>query len=176
MLHHIDIGLALAAAIVNFIFILLVLTRTNLTAVYVTFLLNCAATMIWNFGDFMKVTTGDPFWFYFSLIGTGMIPAVMFHFVNSLVGEKRNRLIIQAAYALCLPLALSPPLALIHAGARSFVEGPAWNVLYILVLTPPFAASATLLMRTIRRTVSINEAIGARFTIQLPATVGSKLG
>ncbi|HTY63431.1 MAG TPA: ATP-binding protein [Acidobacteriota bacterium] len=165
ILHRIDAGFALAAVLINGAFILMVLTRTSLTAVYVTFLFNCFATIVWNFGDFMVMATADPFWFYFSLIGTGMIPAVMFHFVNALVEPGKNRIWIGIAYVLCLPLALSAPVALMDARVRAFVDGPLWNVLFILLLFPLFSVSIGLLVRAIRRATSRSEANRLRYIL-----------
>jgi hypothetical protein len=88
ILHYVDAGFAMTAVLINSAFILLVLTHTSLTTQYVTFLLHCLAAMVWNFGDFMEFASADRIWFYFSLIGTGIIPAVMFHFVNALIRAR----------------------------------------------------------------------------------------
>jgi signal transduction histidine kinase len=148
--HHIDIYFALAAAAINGLFVLLILTRTSLAEVYVAFLLNCLTAVIWTFGDFMVSVTGDQFWFYFSLIGTGMVPAVMFHFICALAGRANSHGGIAAGYILCLPLTLSSPLALWHSGIRSFVDGPVWNVLFLILFSSSFVASILILKIAIR--------------------------
>jgi signal transduction histidine kinase len=167
-MHSIDIGLALTAVLINGVFILLVLTRTSLTpALYVTFLLNCFAAMVWNFGDFMRFTTANEFgfWFYFSLLGTGIIPAVMFHFVNSLIGPAKNRPWIIVAYVLCSPLVLSSAFVWWRPQVRAFVDGSLWNVLYIMVLLPYFTAGVVILATAMKRAKSKNEMSRLRYIL-----------
>jgi len=164
-LHYIDAAFAMTAVLINGIFILLVLTRTSLTRIYVTFLFICLAAMVWNFGDYMVFATADRFWFYFSLIGTGILPGVMFHFMNAFVGLVHNRGWIIIAYALSLPLVLSSPLALKYPGARSFVDGPLWNVLFLVLLLPFFAAGIIILVRAIDRAKSESEVNRLRYIL-----------
>jgi signal transduction histidine kinase len=165
ILHHTNVWLALAAVVINGIFVLLVLTRTSRTTVYVTFLFCCGATMVWNFGDFMQAETGHQFWFYLSLIGTGFIPAFMFHFANALVRPAKHRIWILVSYALCLPFALSSPLAIVHPRIRSFVDGLVWNVLFILLLYALFVAAIFLLIQAIRASSSKSEASRLRYIL-----------
>lgn len=165
LLHNIDTWLALTAVLINSVFILLVLTRTSLTLVYITFLLNCFASMVWNLGDFMVITTANRLWFYFSLVGTGIIPAVMFHFVNALIGSAKHRVWIVVAYVLCLPLALSSVFALQYPGVRAFVDGSLWNVFYLTVLLPFFAAGIVLLSAAMKRAKSASERSRLRYIL-----------
>jgi signal transduction histidine kinase len=165
LLHYADLGFALIAVLINGVFTLLILTRTSLTAVYVTFLLNCSAAMIWNFGDFMLVATANRFWFYFSLIGTGMVPAAMFHFVNALARPARNRAWIVVSYLLCAPFVLSSPVALVNAGVQSFVDGPFWNVLFLIVLSSAFTAGVLILGKRIKNSKSENEKSRLRYIL-----------
>jgi signal transduction histidine kinase len=163
--HHIDIYFALAAAVINGLFILLVLTRTSLAAVYVTFLLNCLAAAIWTFGDFMVSATGNQFWFYFSLIGTGMAPAVLLHFISTMAGLTNNRRWIITVYILCLPFALSSPLALWHSGIRAFVDGSIWNVLFLILLFSSFTASILILKKAIQGAKSKSDKSRFRYVL-----------
>jgi signal transduction histidine kinase len=163
--HHIDIYIALIAAVINGLFILLILTRTSLAEVYVAFLLNCLTAVIWTFGDFMVLSTGNRFWFYFSLIGTGMVPAVMFHFICALAGRANTRRCIAAGYILCLPLTLSSPLALRHSGIRAFVDGPVWNVLFLILFFSSFIASVLILRRAIRGAKSKDDKSRFRYVL-----------
>ena len=82
----IDTSLALTAVLVNLIFALLVFFRTSRSTLYMTFFFGCISLIVWNLGDFIFFLTRIPFWFYFSLIGSGMAPALMFHIVTALVG------------------------------------------------------------------------------------------
>jgi signal transduction histidine kinase len=154
---YIDMGLALTAVMINAAFALLILTRTSLAVVYITFLLNCLAAMIWNFGDFMAWKTSDCFWFYFSLIGTGMIPAVMFHFITALTDVKKHRMLIAMAYLVSFPLALSSPLALKYPEIRSFVDSFVWNAIFLVLFIPLFVLGIFMLVAAIRRSSSKEE-------------------
>lgn len=152
LIQHIDTYFALAAAVINGLFVLLILTRTSLAEVYVAFLLNCLTAVIWTFGDFMAWKTADLHgpWFYFSLIGTGMVPAVLVHFISALAGCAHNKKWITIGYIVCLPFALSPPLALTHPGIRAFVVGPIWNALFLPLFFFSIIASVLILRTAIR--------------------------
>jgi signal transduction histidine kinase len=150
IIQQIDTGFALTAALINAIFILLILTRTSLSTVYIAFMFNCLTAVIWTFFDFMVLLTNHQTpWLYYSLIGTGMVPAVMFHFISALAGLTNNRRWIVADYILCTPFALSGPLALRHAAIKAFVDGDVWNVLFIILLFSSLMASTLILRRAI---------------------------
>ncbi|MCL4475212.1 MAG: ATP-binding protein [Nitrospirae bacterium] len=135
----IDSSLALIAVLINIVFALLVLFRTSMTIVYRTFFFICLSTVIWNLGDFMGYYTAKRSWFYFSLIGTGMIPALMFHFISTLVRpEQKSSFWLVPLYVLSGLLAMSSPLALFDAGIQKFVESFVWNVCYLFLLAPVF--------------------------------------
>jgi PAS domain S-box-containing protein len=150
LLSRIDAYLAFAAALINFVFIILVAARTSLTSVYLTFMLTCAAAMTWTFGDFMVYATGNRFWFYFSLLGTGMAPAFMFHFVCALVRSAGHKTWIILVYTASAALALSSPLALFYPLIKGFVDGPYWNIVYFAVLVPFFLWGIVLVFRAIK--------------------------
>jgi signal transduction histidine kinase len=163
--HRIDIYFALAAAAINSLFILLVLTRTSRAAVYVTFLLNCLAAVIWNFGDFMLMAKANQFWNYFSLIGASIVPAVLFHFISALAGITNNRRWIIAGYILCLPFALSSLLAFWNSSIRAFVDGLIWSALYLLFLLPFFMASIHILKKAIKGAKSKSDESRFRYVL-----------
>ncbi|HWR89867.1 MAG TPA: ATP-binding protein [Dissulfurispiraceae bacterium] len=143
---------ALIACLINIIFALLALFRTSMTLVYRIFFFICLSSVVWNLGDFMIYLTGKRFWFYFSLIGGGMIPAFMLHFISAFVrSEQKTSPLIVAVYVLFGLLSLSSPLAMFDAGIRSFVDGFAWNVCYLVLLVPIFLWSIATVIRTMRR-------------------------
>ena len=74
----IDVYLALLVVLINFVFAILIMVRTSRTMLYIIFVFVCLSNMFWNFGDFVFFFTGNRFWFYLSLIGSGMLPALMF--------------------------------------------------------------------------------------------------
>ncbi len=165
ILDAIDTGFAFVAAFINGLFVLLILTRTSRAAVYITFLLNCVAAVIWTFCDFMVLVTDHKFWFYISLIGTGFVPALMFHFISALVGMTKNRRWITAGYILCSPFALSSPLALKYSGIQSFVDSKVWNELFMILFSASFLAGVIILARAIRGAKSKSEASRFRYVL-----------
>jgi signal transduction histidine kinase len=165
ILHTMDACLALAAALINGLFVLLILTRTSRATVYVTFLFNCLATVIWTFGDFMDGGAKNTSWFYFSLIGTGFVPALMFHFITALTGWTNVRGWIKASYILCAPLALASLMALWNSGIRHFVDGQVWDVLFLVSLSSFYLAGMIILARAIKRAKSWSEASRYRYVL-----------
>ena len=160
-----DNGLAMIAVSTNSVFILLILTRASFAAVYVTFLLNCVAILIWNGGDFMGLASANPFWHYFSLIGVASIPAFMFHFINALVGSAKFRGRIITGYVLCLPLVFSSLLALWQPRIRPVVDGRLWDVWFLMLQVPYFAAGVFMLAKAIRTAKSRNERSRLRYIL-----------
>ena len=152
-----DAFLALLAVVMNSVFAALILFRTAKTIVYRTFFLICTATIIWNLGDFMVYVTARQGWFYFSLIGTAMLPALMFHFISALVKPQQER------HPLLIPfylysgfLALSSPLAMVNTEIRRFVDGFVWNVCYLALFIPVFLCIPSL-NKSIQREAEIHD-------------------
>ena len=151
----IDTALALTAVLVNLVFAILVFFRTSRSFLFKTFFFGCLTLMVWNLGDFIFFLSGNRFWFYFSLIGSGMAPALMFHITNALVGSERKLMAwIVLAYLFSGLLALSSPLALLHTGIQRFVDGMAWNIVYFIFLLPFLFASILMVFQAICRSHS----------------------
>ena len=151
-IHNIDAYLALLVVLINFIFATLILLRTPRTVLYIIFLFICMANIFWNLGDFLTYFTQSRFWFYFSLIGSAMLPALMFHFVNILVKlEQKNRFWIVPAYFFSGFLAIICPLTIIHPKTQWFVNSAVWNILYIVLLGPFILAGIVILFYRIHK-------------------------
>lgn len=150
--HTINVYFAFAAVVINVAFVVLILARTSRTSFYLTFLLLCVATIIWNFGIFMTYFKGNGFWFYFALIGSPLMPALLFHFVHALVRPASRKNLIVVAYSLSGLLSLSSFLAIFDRGVRRFVDSIAWNIYFIGVLFPFILYGMVLLYRTIKNT------------------------
>lgn len=165
LLSRADGYLALFAALINLVFAILVAARTSLTPVYLTFLLTCAAAMVWTFGDFMVFATGSRFWFYISLIGTAMAPAFMFHFVCAMVGTKGPGVRLVFPYAVSIALALSSPMALLFRPFRDFVDSFLWNVLYLAFLVPFFLWGIAMVVRALGSARSGEEKSRLRYVL-----------
>jgi signal transduction histidine kinase len=174
-LHGIDNCLALTAALINGLFVILILTRTSRATVYVTFLFNCLATVIWTFSDFMDGGAKNTSWFYFSLIGTGFIPALMFHFTCALTGSTNVRGWIWASYILCVPLALTSLLAPWNSGIRHIVDGRVWDALFVVSLSAFYLAGMAILARAIKRAKSKSEAGRLRYVL-VAVSIGCVFG
>jgi len=156
--QHIDAYLAFLVVLINFVFAILIVVRTPRTILYSIFLFICVANMFWNFGDFMSYFTQNRLWFYISLIGSGMLPALMFHFVNALVRPKRkSTLWIVPAYFFSGFLAFSSPLTIIHPKVQWFVDSDVWNILFLLLLGPFLLAGMIILVYGILKAKSEDE-------------------
>ena len=148
LFHTIDTYLALAVALLNFVYAILVMARTSRRIFYLIFFFICVCNVVWNFGDFMFFVTGLRSWLYFSLIGSSLLPALMFHFVRILVAPQRKitRWIVPA-YTFSGLLAISAPLAFVNATIRGFVDSDTWNILYLVLLGPFIILAAAMLIR-----------------------------
>jgi PAS domain S-box-containing protein len=157
-IQNIDAYLAFLVVLINFVFAILILVRTPRTIVYTIFLFICIANMFWNFGDFMAYLTQNRFWFYYSLIGSGMLPALMFHFVTTLAMPQHKRTAwIAPAYFFSGFLAFSSPLTVIHPKVQWFVDSDVWNILFLLLLGPFLLAGMVILFYGIHRAKSKDE-------------------
>ncbi len=153
----INVYFAFAAVVINAAFVVLILVRTSRTAVYITFLFMCVSAIVWNFGIFMTYFAGKGFWFYFARIGSPMMPALLFHFINTLVNDTSRNKWIVLVYALSGFLSLSSFLAVHSPAAKSFVDSIYYNVYYLGVLLPFAISGIFLLLRAMRGTRSKEE-------------------
>jgi signal transduction histidine kinase len=161
--------LALLAVAVNFTFAAMVVLRSSRNRIYNTFTLVCIGLIVWNFGDFMvyasgydlwpKAGIGNPSpWKYYSSSGSTMAVAFLFHFICALEGNVEKRLgRILLAYIGAIFLAVSSPLALYNERVAVFVDGPAWNFLFILFLVPFILAGIIILYRCMKRSETREE-------------------
>ncbi|MFX0080012.1 MAG: ATP-binding protein [Candidatus Hermodarchaeota archaeon] len=170
--------IALVAALVNFVFAILVIARTSRTTVYITFFFICISVMFWNFGDFMVHVTGKRLWTlpseagsqnpwkYISSIGSVMVPAFMFHLVNALIMlERRNAVWIMLAYIFSGLLALSCPFEPVHPVVQRIVGGVTWNILFFVLLFPFILWGIVMVIIAINRTRSEDEKSRLRYFI-----------
>ena len=162
----IDAFLALLVALINLIFIPFILLRTSRTRFYIIFIFICTSNILWNFGDFAFFFIKNRWWFYFSLVGSGMLPALMFHFINTLVRpERKNTVWTLMAYLFSGFLAFSSPLALFHPGTKQFVDSIYWNILYLVLLGPFIFTGVMILITTFHRTKSEEEKSRLRYIL-----------
>jgi len=151
----IDAYLALLVVLINLVLAILILVRTSRSTLYLIFFFVSLSNMLWNLGDAITYFSGNRFWFYLSLVGSGMLPALMFHFINSLVRpERKSNAWVIIAYIFAGFLALSSSLALFHPGAKHFVDSIYWNILYLILLGPFIFAGIVILITIFNRTKS----------------------
>jgi PAS domain S-box-containing protein len=171
-----DAYVALLVVLINFVFAILILVRTPRTLFYGIFLFICIANVFWNFGDFMAYFTQNRFWFYFSLIGSGMLPALMFHWVNTIVKpEKKSTLWIVPPYFFSGFLAFSSPLTILHPKVQWFVDSDVWNILFLVLLAPFLLAGMIMLFYATRRAKSEDEKSRLRYFL-IAALIGVPTG
>ena len=162
----IDAYLALFVVLINLVFAILILVRTSRTTLYLIFFFVCLSNKLWNLGDAITYFSGNQFWFYLSLIGSGMLPALMFHFINVLVLAERKRANwILTAYLLAGFLAFSSPFALFYPGAKQFIDSVYWNILYLVLLGPFIFAGMVTLITIFNRTKSEEEKSRLRYIL-----------
>ncbi len=162
----IDAYFALLVVLINLVFAILVLVRTSRAALYLIFFFVCLSNMLWNLGDAINYFSGNPFWFYLSLIGSGMLPALMFHFIAALVRpERKSNAWIIMAYIFSGFLAFSSSLALFHPGTREFVDSVYWNIVYLVLLGPFIFAGIAILITTFNTTKSEEERSRLRYLL-----------
>jgi signal transduction histidine kinase len=158
IISTIDTYLALTVVLVNFVFATLIMFRTSRTVVYFIFFLICVSNIFWNFGDFMFYVSANRSWFYFSLIGSAMLPALMFHWIIILIKpEQKSTSWIIPAYIFSGLLAVSSPFAMLHTGIQWFVDSAIWNIVYLILLGPFLLVGTIMIFNGIKRTTSKNE-------------------
>jgi signal transduction histidine kinase len=167
---------ALWVVLINFVFSVLVLIRTSRTATYVLFVLICISNMLWNFGDFMTFLTENRNWYYFSRIGSSMLPALMFHFIITLVRSGPKRVTwIRLPYLLSGMFAFIALLAMFHPGSRSFMDSGLRNILFLILLGPVLFTGIGVVLLAIRRTKLDDERERLRY-ILIAAIIGVLTG
>jgi PAS domain S-box-containing protein len=162
----IDAYLALFVVLINLVFAVLILVRTSRTSIYLIFFFICLSNILWNFGDAINYFSGNQFWFYLSLIGSGILPALMFHFINVLVRpERKSNAWVIMGYIFSGFLGFISPLALFHPGAKQFVDSVYWNILYLVLLSPFILAGIVILVTFFERTKSEEEKSRLRYIL-----------
>jgi signal transduction histidine kinase len=162
----IDAYVALIVVLINFIFAILLAVRTSRRVTYIIFFLICFANIFWNFGDFMTFLTHHRSWFYLSLIGSGMLPALMFHWIYTFVNPQRTWTPwVIPAYASSGFLAFSSLLTFVQPSIGEFVDSVIWNILYLILLGPFIVASIILLLRAMKRAGSDDEESMLRYIL-----------
>ncbi len=172
MIPTINAYLALVVVLINFVYAILTLARTSRTTTYLLFVLICLSNIFWNLGDFMTHFTGYRNWYYFSRIGSSMLPALMFHFIVDLVELRPKRLVwVRFPYILSGLFAFTAFAAVFHPTGRWFMDGGLRDILYIVFLAPVLLAGIGIIRKGIRRTTLIDQQERLRY-ILVAAIIG----
>jgi signal transduction histidine kinase len=171
----INVYFAFTAVVINAVFVVLVLARTSRTSFYLTFLFLCVAAIIWNFGIFMTYFRGRDFWFYIALIGSPMMPALLFHFIQSLIRPASRSRRVVLAYSLSGLLSISSFLAIFHPGVRRFVDSVSWNIFFLAVLFPFILGGMVMLYKEMRSVQSEEQRNRLRYFL-LATIIGTLMG
>jgi signal transduction histidine kinase len=106
----------------------------------------------------MFYISGNHFWFYISLIGSSMLPALMFNWISILVTpERKSTAWTVPAYIFSGLLALSSPLAMLDARVKWFVDSDIWNIVYLILLGPFLLVGMIMVLNSIKRSTSQDE-------------------
>jgi len=158
ILPTLNVPLAVIAILINFVFAILVLVRTSRTLVHIAFFFICISVIVWNLGELIRYFTGKQMWSNLSLIGSAMIPTLMFHFVITQIRpEQKSSVWIVPAYTFSFFLALSSILAFYYQGIQPFVHGAMWDVCYFIFFTPFYLGLIVMLMNAIKKAKSEDE-------------------
>ena len=108
--------------------------------------------MFWNFGDFMTFLTGNRNWYYFSRIGSSMLPALMFHFIiDSCQFQAETGNLDPASLCPSGLFAFIALSAMFHPGADGSWMSGLRNILYLFLWSLFFSwvlASSGAIRRT----------------------------
>ncbi len=166
IIPSINAHLALLVVLINFVFFVLVLVRTSRTSIYLIFVLICTCNMFWNLGDFMTHITGNRNWYYLSRIGSSMLPALMFHFIITLVKSKSKRATwVRLPYGLSGLFAFIALSAMFHPGTRWFMDSGLRNILFLILLGPVLLLGIIIVLMGIRSTGLADEKERLRYIL-----------
>ena len=176
IIPSINACLALLVVLISFIFAILVLVRTSRTSTYIIFIFICLSNICWNFGDFMTFFTGSRNWYYFSRIGSSMLPALMFHFIITLVKSKPKRATwLRLPYVLSGLFAFFSFFAMFHPEPRWVMDSGLRNILYLVLLSPILLMGIGVVLVATRRTKLKDERERLRY-ILIASIIGVSTG
>ncbi len=156
--HDLYTFFAIVSVLINIVLAILVLTRTARTALYITFVLVCLCSMVWNLCEFMRISTGKWFLSYIGLMGSAFLPTLMFHFVLTFVNPlKETTIWIVPAYVFSCLLAMISLTAIFHPQLKQFVDRGYWDISYFVFVSPMLFASFLMLINSLGKTQNPEE-------------------
>jgi signal transduction histidine kinase len=111
----------------------------------------CVSLFLWDFGQGALLRGGAGPWSTLRLVGSAMAPAFLWHFVLVFTGRDRSlRPWLIAVYIASGLFTLSTAGALFSHRLLEFVNGRAWNVIYLAAFFPFFLISLPLVFLRLR--------------------------
>jgi signal transduction histidine kinase len=105
----------------------------------------CVSLFLWDFGQGARLRYESPYWSTIRLVGSAMTPAFLWHFVLVFTGRDQSlRKWLVVVYVAAALFTLSTAGALVSKPLERYVEGHAWNVIYLAVFFPFFLLSFRL--------------------------------
>jgi signal transduction histidine kinase len=136
----------------------------------------CVSLFLWDFGQGALLRYGQTSWSVLRLIGSSAAPAFLWHFVLVFTGRDRSlRGSLIGVYVLTVLFGLSTAGALVSPAFEAYVEGPVWNLIYLVVFFPFFIASFVLVLirrREVQTTVERNAANFVVFGLGVGVVMG----
>ena len=105
----------------------------------------CVSLFLWDFGQGALLRYGQSSWAIIRLIGSASSPAFLWHFVLVFTGRDRSlRAWLIGVYVLTGIYGLSTAAAFVSPACEAYVNGPVWNLIYLVVFFPFFLVSLRL--------------------------------
>lgn len=105
----------------------------------------CVSLFLWDFGQGALLRYQQDYWARLRLIGSAMAPAFLWHFVLVFTGRDRSlRVWLVVVYVASAVFTLSTAGAFVSQDLRTYVDGHAWNLVYLGVFFPFFLVSFRL--------------------------------
>ncbi len=174
----VEASLYFLASIGNLFLAILVVFRSRRAVGALPISLLCLSLFLWDMGECMTrlAEPTERRWKYLALIGSSMAPAFLLHFVIEFCRRKKPLWKWMAAfYAITIAFTLSTAGALVSDWFRLWVDGTAWNLLYLAALFPFLLVSFVLVHRRRREVQTVVERNAINFVL-LGIAVGAFTG
>lgn len=136
----------------------------------------CVSLFLWDFGQGALLRYGHDYWARCRLIGSAIAPAFLWHFVLVFTGRDRSlRTWLVVVYVSSALFTLSTAGAFVSPSLRAYVDGSAWNLVYLAVFFPFFIISFRLVFlrrREVHTALERNAANFVAFGIAVAVVMG----
>lgn len=145
-------ALYVVASVGNLFLALVVVLRARRARGALPLAFLCLALFVWAVAEAAKAGGASWPWIYVGLVGSSLAPAFLWHFVVDFLGRSRElRAAVVGLYAVAGAIAAGTASALVWPEAARLVDGPSWNVAYLVVLFPFLVGSLVVVVRRYRQ-------------------------